>query len=78
MHHGTWAHPNGVFHKSLVSICVSVFVSPYRCQATDRWKRYRGNEYTQQELLNAFSMRSVSYQRKVGDYLFPELLLYIV
>jgi hypothetical protein len=26
--HGTWAHLNGVLHKSLPSVCVSVFVSP--------------------------------------------------
>jgi hypothetical protein len=28
---GTWAHLNGVLHKSLPSVCVSVCVSPYRC-----------------------------------------------
>jgi hypothetical protein len=32
---------------------------------------------TKEELLDAlFSMRSVSYQRKVGDYFFPELLVF--
>jgi hypothetical protein len=29
--------------------------------------RYRRNTYERIELLDAFSMRSVSYQRKVGD-----------
>jgi hypothetical protein len=26
--HGTWAHLNGVLHKSLPSVCVSVRASP--------------------------------------------------
>jgi hypothetical protein len=25
VYHGTWAHPNGVLHKSLPSVCVSVY-----------------------------------------------------
>jgi hypothetical protein len=28
-----------------------------------------------EELLNSFTMRSVSFQRKVGDELFPEFLV---
>jgi hypothetical protein len=28
VHHGTWAHLNGVLHKSLSSVCVSECVSP--------------------------------------------------
>jgi hypothetical protein len=34
---------------------------------------------TTEELLDtSFSMRSVSYQRKLGDQFFPELLVYII
>jgi hypothetical protein len=34
---------------------------------------------TIEELLDAsFSMRSVSYQRKIGDWFFPELLILII
>jgi hypothetical protein len=31
VYHGTWAHLNGVVHKSLLSVCVSVCVIPYWC-----------------------------------------------
>jgi hypothetical protein len=72
VYHGTWAHLNGVLHKFVVSVCVSVCVSPYRCYATARQTRYRDNE----EFLEAsFYMRPVSYQRKAGDQFFPELLV---
>jgi hypothetical protein len=29
--HGTWAHVNGVLHKSFPYVFMSVCVSPYRC-----------------------------------------------
>jgi hypothetical protein len=31
VYHGTWVHLNGVLHKSLPSVCVSICVFPYRC-----------------------------------------------
>jgi hypothetical protein len=29
VYHGTWAHLNGILHKSIPSVCVSLCVSPY-------------------------------------------------
>jgi hypothetical protein len=60
---------------------MSVSISLYRCQATDRHKRYRGKEYTgnNNEFLEAcFSVQSLWYERAVGDYFFPELLVKIM
>jgi hypothetical protein len=134
VYHGTWAHLNGVLHKSLPSVCVSVcvafpsllgkvsvncippFISRQRIgkhvpvATNTRSNRIiagrvifyavrilsmkslwvyvciplslLGNNQVetfprQQELLEAsFSMRSVSYQRKVDDKFFLELLVF--
>jgi hypothetical protein len=72
VYHGTWAHFNGVLHKSLQSVCVSICVSPYRCHVTAGQTRSHGNEYTQrwEELLDAsFSIQSVSYRVCVSPIL---------
>jgi hypothetical protein len=44
-YHGTWAHLNGVFHKSLPSVYVSVWV-PLLLLGNGSVKRYHSNEYT--------------------------------
>jgi hypothetical protein len=81
VHHGTWAHFNGVLHKSLSSVCVSVCVST-RIVSRQRLGKHipvATNKRKREELLDSsFSMQSVSYQRKVGDHFFPELLVYFV
>jgi hypothetical protein len=81
VYHGTWAHLNGVLHKSFSSVCVSVCVSLLSLQgngsvkcippfgasigSVDTFPRQRIHT-TIEELLDAsFSMRSVSYQRRV-------------
>jgi hypothetical protein len=57
-----------VLSKESLWVCVS----PYRCQVTTLWIRSRGNE----ELLEgSFSVRSVSYQRRVCGSVYPPLSL---
>jgi hypothetical protein len=72
IYHGIWANLNGVLHhKSLQLVCEFAYVSPSRCLATAR-KHVPAATNTQgkiEELLDA------SYQWKVGDYFFPELLV---
>jgi hypothetical protein len=46
VHHDTWAHLNGVHHKSLPSTGVSVYVSPIVARQRLSKKSYRGNIYT--------------------------------
>jgi hypothetical protein len=67
-YHGTWAHLNGVLNKSLPSIWVSVCVScTVARQRLGKNVTVATNTHATIELLDAsFSVRSVSYQRKVG------------
>jgi hypothetical protein len=46
VYHATWAHLNGVFQKSLPSVCVSVYVSPVVAWQHLGKKRYPDKEYT--------------------------------
>jgi hypothetical protein len=63
VHHDTWAHLNGVLHKSLPSVCVSLCVSLLSLLGNCSVRSSCRNE----ELLEApFSIRSVLYERKVG------------
>jgi hypothetical protein len=66
---GQWIHAT-IEEMLDACVCGSVCVSPYSCSVTTRQRYSHGNN----ELLEAFSMRSVPYQREVGDQLFPELL----
>jgi hypothetical protein len=67
----TWAHLNGVLHKSLPSVWVPVCTTPHLCKATPRQTNTRNNR----RIVDAwYSMRSVSYQRKVGYYFFQEFV----
>jgi hypothetical protein len=53
-------------------VCGPVCVSPYHCYVTLRYRRTHDNE----EFLKAsFSLLSLCYQTKVGNYFFLELLL---
>jgi hypothetical protein len=68
VYHGTWAHLNGVFHKSLPSVCVPVCVSLLSLLGNGSVKTFPGQRIyaTIEEFLDAsFSMRSASYQRRV-------------
>jgi hypothetical protein len=68
--HGTWAHLNGALHKSPPSICLSVCVSLLSLLDNSSVKTLPRQRIHMQrlELSDAsFSMRSVLYQRKVGD-----------
>jgi hypothetical protein len=58
------------------SVCI--YVPPIVAKQRLGKKRYCGNKYTCkiEELLDmSFSMRSVSYQIKVGDQFFPEIII---
>jgi hypothetical protein len=66
VYHGTWAHLNGVLHKYLPSVCVLyVYVARQRLG-----KKVIAATNTQaiEALLDAsFSMRSMSYERRVYE-----------
>jgi hypothetical protein len=57
---GTWAHSNGVHYKSHPSVCMYLYSKIVARKRLGK-KRYRGKEYP----LASFSMRSVSYWRKI-------------
>jgi hypothetical protein len=79
VYHGTWAHLNGVFHKFLPSVCQYVYPFIVARQWAGKNVAAAMNTHKTTELLDAsISMRSVPYQRKVGDYIFPELLVLFV
>jgi hypothetical protein len=66
VYHGTWAHINGVLHKCLLSVCVSVCVSRLSLLRngsvkTFPWQRVHARI---EEFLETFYIRSVSYQRE--------------
>jgi hypothetical protein len=74
VHHGTWAHLNSLLHKSLSLVCVPVSVSPI--VARQRLGNYvpaaTNTRGTTEESLDAwFSMRSMSYQRRVCGSVYP-------
>jgi hypothetical protein len=74
--HGTWVNLNGVLHKSLPSVCLSVLTYPLSLLGNGSVKRFRVTKYTHNkgELLEvSFSKRSLSYRSKRGDQFFPEL-----
>jgi hypothetical protein len=62
---GTWAHLNGVLHKSLWSVCVSLCVPPIvaRQRLGKNVTAATTTYATIKELLNESCTRSVSYQR---------------
>jgi hypothetical protein len=58
------------------SMCLHVYLPIAAKQRLGKNVTAATNTHAIEELLNAsFSMRSLSYQRKVNDYLFPELLV---
>jgi hypothetical protein len=64
---GTWAHLNGVLHKSLPSVCVSVCFPPIvaRQRLARNVTAAVNTQAPIEKLLNAsFYMRSVSYKKK--------------
>jgi hypothetical protein len=73
LYHDNWPHLNGILHESLPSVCMSVCFPPFIAK-----KRLDKNiiaatntHATIEELLDGvFSMQSVSYQRKAGEYFF--------
>jgi hypothetical protein len=44
VYNGTWAHPNDVFKKNIVSLCVCMCI-PLSLLGNGSAKIYRGNEY---------------------------------
>jgi hypothetical protein len=70
-YHGTWAHLNGILHKSPF-VCMFILLSLLGNGCVKTLPRQRI-----EKLLGAsFSMWSVSYKRKVGDWFFSELLVF--
>jgi hypothetical protein len=70
VYHGTCAHLNGVLHKSShQSVCLYVYPPIVARQRLGKNVTAAINTHaTIEELLDtSFSMRSVSYQGKVGD-----------
>jgi hypothetical protein len=80
VYHGTWAHLNGVLHKSFPSVCVSLCVSPLSvlCNGSVNTSPQQRIHATIKSFVVPFSMWFVSCQWKVGDYFFPELLFFIL
>jgi hypothetical protein len=71
-YHGTWAHLSGFMSWiSFTSLCVCMCIA-LQLLSNGSVNTSRGKE----ELFKVFlSMRSVSYQRKVGDQFSPEILV---
>jgi hypothetical protein len=70
--------PDPISTAYFPTFCVSVFVFPYvaRQPLGKHVTAATNTQTTIVQLLDAlFSIRSMSYQRKVGDYFFPELLV---
>jgi hypothetical protein len=70
VYHCTWAYLNGVLHKCLSSVCLSLSVSPIdaRKRLSNDVTAAKNTHATIKELLDAlFSMRSVTYQKKEDD-----------
>jgi hypothetical protein len=70
-YHGTWAHLNGVFLKSLPSVCVSVSVIPLsllgKC-LVNTFPLQRIHARIEELLDKSFSVRFVSYKRRVSVF----------
>jgi hypothetical protein len=81
VYNGTWAHLSGVLHKSLPPVCVSGRVSmlPLPGKGSVKLSIFSllGNGSVKTLPQKRIHMRSVSYQRKVSDHFFPQLLVYI-
>jgi hypothetical protein len=76
---GTRAHLKEVLHKSLPSVCVATCVC-HIIVAKQRLGKHvtaaTNKHSTIKKFRNAsLSMQSVSYQRKIGYYFFPKLLV---
>jgi hypothetical protein len=68
--HVTWAHLNGVVHKSLPSVCVTLCISPIvaRQRLVKNVNAETNTHARIEEFLDAFfSMWPVSYHRKVDN-----------
>jgi hypothetical protein len=65
----TSTHLNGVLHRSHLSVCLYMYPFIIARQRIDKnFNRARNIDATIEELLHSsFSIRSVSYQRKIGD-----------
>jgi hypothetical protein len=67
VYHGTWVYLSGVLHKSLPSACAPVCIIA-RHRLGKKVAAATNTFTTVEESLDAlFYMRSVSYQRKIGD-----------
>jgi hypothetical protein len=68
IYHGTWAHLNGVLHKSLLAVCGSVcmyiVVRQRLCKHVPAATNTRNNRI-------AFPIRSVFYKRKICVSVYP-------
>jgi hypothetical protein len=69
VYHDNWAHLNGVLHKSFPSVCVCMCPTIVARQGLSKSVTAAMNTHaTIEKLLEvSFSVRSVSYQTKVGD-----------
>jgi hypothetical protein len=71
-YNGTWAHLNGALHKSFPSVYVCLYEYPHVVVRQRLSKNVTAATNTQaksQELLDAsYSLRYVSYQRKIRDF----------
>jgi hypothetical protein len=68
LYHGTWPHLNGVLHKFLPLVCVSNMCIPLIVSSNgsvNTFPRQRIRAAIEELLDTSFSLRSVSYQRRV-------------
>jgi hypothetical protein len=65
VYHDTWSHLNGLRHKSLPSVCGSVWISLLDNGSVNTFPRQRIRAKIEQLLDASFPMRSVSYQTRV-------------
>jgi hypothetical protein len=64
VYHSTWVHLNGILHKSLPRLCLYVYPPIVARQRLGKNVTAATNTHATIELLDAFYMRSVSYQGK--------------
>jgi hypothetical protein len=79
LYHGTIAYVNGILHKSYPPVCLygylTVVVKQRLCKNFTMVTNTR--ESVEEFLDGSFSMLSRSYHKNVGEYLFPERLVFV-
>jgi hypothetical protein len=78
VHHGTWAQLSEVLRKSFLSVSVFACVSRLSLLGYGWVKTLQRQEYACNSRIfwYVISMQSASYQTKIGEYFFPQILAF--